>query len=95
MAMDQAPHASEVIDDRAVRGAELQMRVRLHGSRSARIVSELRSGLHGVALPCALQPLRRSVRARLAAPLPGAGGAPELNRIHYEGPGEDDDLPTC
>lgn len=95
MAMDQASHASEVIDDRAVRGAGPQMRVRLHGSRSARIVPELRSGLHGVALPCALQPLRRSVRARLAAPLAGAGGAPELNPIHDEGPGEDDVVPAC
>jgi hypothetical protein len=93
--MDQVPYASEVIDDRAVRGAGPQMRVRLHGSRSARIVSELRSGLHGVALPCALQPLRRSVRASLAAPLPGAGGAPEVSPIHDERPGEDDDVPAC
>jgi len=93
--MDQAPNASEVIDDRAMRGAEPQVRVPLHGSRWARALSELSSGLHGVALPCALQPLRRSVRARLAAPLPGAGGAPELNSIHYEGRGEDDDVPAC
>jgi hypothetical protein len=93
--MDQAPHASEVIDDRAMRRPEPAMRGQLHGSRSARAVSELSSGLHGVALPSALQPPRRSARARLAAPLPGAGGAPELNPIHYEGPGEDDDVPAC
>jgi hypothetical protein len=93
--MDQAPHASELIDDRAMRGAEPQMRVRLHGSRPARIVSKLRSGLHGVALPRALQPFRRSARARLAAPLPGAGGAPELNPIHDERPGEDDVVSAC
>ena len=88
--MDQAPDASELIDDRAMRRPEPAMRGRLHASRSARSVSELSSGLHGIALPGALQPLR-SVRARL----PGAGGPPEINGFHYEGPGEDDDVPAC
>lgn len=88
--MDQAPDASEmIVDDRAMRRLKLAIPARRHGSRLASAVLDFSSGLHGLA-PHALQPHPYSARARFAAPLPGAGGAPNLNGVHQEGPGEDD-----
>ena len=89
--MDQAPDASDrIVDDRAMRRFQLAIPGRRYGSRLARAVLDFSSGLHGIALPGALQLHSRSAYVRFAAPLPGVGRAPNLNGIHQKGPGEDD-----
>jgi DNA-binding MarR family transcriptional regulator len=58
---------------------------RRYGSKPACVVLNFSSGLHGVALPQALQPHSRSARARFAPPPAGAGRVPSLNEIHQGG----------
>jgi len=78
---DQAPDASESIDDdRAMRRFELAIQGRRYGSRLARVVLDFSSGLHGLVLPpCLAAPSTLRPRQVCSFP-PGRGRSSEFER---------------